>query len=224
MGADVSTLVTLDTVFFKPFGNECCNTTFFVSGSALFPCAIFATNEVGYFQVVAGLGVDRTDYIVDECRIVVLYGCILGEVAPCFVDGELLVFATAVNSCVVLVNHILTLLAVALDDEFLHLLNGEINGDHFGDAEECALENGVGAVSEADFLSDLGSIDIVDGDVMVCEVFLHLVWQVLGQFLAFPDGVEKECSAVAKATGHVVHVEVSLNVASNEVRSGHQIG
>ena len=58
---------------------------------------------------------------------------------------------------------------------------------------------------------------------MVSEILLHLVGEVLGKFLTFPDGIEQECTAVAQAAGHIVHVEVSLHMASHEVRSGHQI-
>ena len=127
-GADVCTLVTLDTVFFEPFGDECCYTTLFVSGSALFPSAVFATCECAHFEKVAVLCVDGADNFVDECGIVVCFGCFCFKVAPSLVGGELLVFTTAVDCCIVLVDNVLTLLAVALDDEFLHLLNSEVNG------------------------------------------------------------------------------------------------
>ncbi len=73
-------------------------------------------------------------------------------------------------------------------------------------------------------LSDLGCVDVVDSDVVVSEVFLDLVVEVLGKFLAFPDGVEEECAALAETAGNVIHVEVSLHVTCHEVRSGHQVG
>ena len=192
MGADKRTLVTLDTVFFEPFGYESCHTAFFESCGALFPGTVLTTGEGADLEEVAILGVDGTNDVVDECGIVVGCGCFSFEVAPSLVDRELLVFATAINSCVVLVDDILALLAVRLNDEFLHLLNCEVNGDYFGDAEECALEDGVGTVAEADFLSDLGCVDVVNGDIVVSEILLDLVGEILGEFLSFPDGVEKE--------------------------------
>ncbi len=84
------------------------------------------------------------------------------------------------TAAIVLVSDILAFLTVALDDEFLHLLDGQIHGDnHFGDAEECALENGVGAVAQSDFLRDLGCVDVVDGDIVLSEVTLDVVGKVL---------------------------------------------
>lgn len=215
--AYICALVALDAVLFLPFGDEGCDAALFVAGGTLFPGAVGDSLESGYLEVVAHLSVDGADDVVDEGGVVVagLFG--LGELGPCGVDVELVVLTAAVYGGVVLVDNVLTFLAVALDDEFLHLLDGEVNGDYFGDAEECALEDGVRAVAEADFLSNLRGVDVVDGDVVLCEVALDVDGEVLCEFLAFPDCVEKECAALAEAAGHVVHVEVRLDVACHEV-------
>ena len=134
-----------------------------------------------------------------------------------------MVLAAAVYSLIVLVNDILTFLAVALHDEFLHLLDGEVNGDDLGNAEECTLENGVRAVAEADFLSNLGGVDIIYGDVVLGEVTLYMNGEILHEFITFPDSVEQEDAVVAETACHVVHIEVSLYVASHEVGGAHQI-
>ncbi len=55
----------------------------------------------------------------------------------------------------------------ALYDELLHLLYCKVNGDNLGDAEECRLKDGVGAVAKTDFLSNAGCIDVVNGDVVL---------------------------------------------------------
>ena len=136
----------------------------------------------------------------------------------------MLVLAAAVNSLIVLIHNVFALLAIRLDDEFLHLLNGEVNGDHFRDAEEGRLENGVRAVAEADFLCNLRGVDVVDRNVVLGKVTLGVVGQVLCQLLAFPDGVEEEGAVVAQAAQHVVHVQICLNVASHEVRGLNLIG
>ena len=47
---NVCTLVTLDTVFSVPFGNECSYTTFLIFGSTLFPSTVFNTLECRYRQ------------------------------------------------------------------------------------------------------------------------------------------------------------------------------
>ena len=180
--------------------------------------------EVRNLQQVAVLCVDGTYNLVDEFGIVVGSHCINLKVRPCGVNVETVVFTSAVNGSEVLVNHILTLLAIALDDELLHLLNGQVDGDNLGDAEERALEDGVGAVAQTDFLSDLGGVDIVNRDVVVGEIFLHLCREVLGKLLTFPDGVEKESTVVTQTAGHIIHVEVGLDMASDEVGGVDQIG
>ena len=103
------------------------------------------------------------------------------------------------------------------------MFNSEVYRDYAGDTEECRLEDGVGTVAQPDFLCNLGGVDVIYLNIVLGKVSLYLVRQVLGQFLAFPDGVEQERTVLLQSTGHIVHVEVSLNVASHEVRRVHQV-
>ena len=112
---------------------------------------------------------------------------------------------------------------VRLDDEFLHLFNSLFYGNYTCDTEECGLENGIGTVAQTDFLCNLSCVDIVNRDIVLREVFLHLVGQVLSQLFTFPDGIQQESAVLAQTTGYIVHVQVSLNVASHKVRSIYQI-
>ncbi len=187
------------------------------------PCAVGVLLEGAYMEQVAVLCVDGANNLVDESGIVVFCLGVIGKLCPCGIYSKSMVFAATVNSLIVLVYHILALLAVALHDEFLHLLDSEVNGDNFGNAEECALKDGVGAVAKADFLSDLGSVDIVNGDVVLCEIALDVVGEVLYEFFAVPDGVEKESTVVAQTAGNIIHTQVSLYVASHEVRSVYEV-
>ena len=134
-----------------------------------------------------------------------------------------MILAAAVHSCVVLINDILALLAVGLHDEVLHLLNGLLNRDDFGDTEESRLEDGVGTVAQTDLLRNLGSVDVIHFNLMVSEVFLHFVRQVLNELVSLPDGVQEERTAVLQTAGDIVHLEVRLNVASHEVRRGNEV-
>lgn len=121
------------------------------------------------------------------------------------------------------VDDILSFLAVGFDDEFLHLFDCQVYGYHFGDAEEGALQDGVGSVAEAYFLRDACCVDVIYGDIVLCKVALDLIGQVFGQLLSFPDGVEQECAAVAQSACNVVHVQVCLDVACYEVGRVHQV-
>ena len=79
--------------------------------------------------------------------------------------------------------------------------------------------------AEADFLGNLGCVDIVNGDVVLSKVALGIVgagWQPTRRL---PEiGVEQEGTVVAQTAKHVVHVQISLNVASHEVRGLNLIG
>ena len=96
----------------------------------------------------------------------------MGRASPLGLHGQLYILTTTVDSGVVLVDHVLTLGTVRLQGGSLHLLNGELNGDDLGDAEEGRLQDGVGAVAQTNLLSNLRSVDGVNGDVVLSEVGL----------------------------------------------------
>ena len=133
------------------------------------------------------------------------------------------VFTTTVNSSVVLVNYIFTLLTVRLNDEFLHLFYSQVNRNYTCDTEECRLQDSVGTVTQTNFLSNLSCVDIVNSDIVFCEIFLNLVRQVLSQFFAFPNSVQQECTVLTQTASYIVHVQISLYVASYKVRSSYQV-
>ena len=224
VGANKGALVTLDTVVGFPNRYKGGHTSLLVGGCALCPGTVFAHLEGAHGEQVAVLGIDGADEVGNVGGLVTDNLFVLGQVGPSGVYGELLVFAAAVYGLVVLVYHVLTLLAVALDNEFLHLLNGQVDGDDLGDAEECRLQDGVGAVAKTDFLGYLGGVDVVDGDVVFGKITLGVVGQVGCEFFAIPDGVEQEGTAIAQAAQHVIHVQISLYVASHEVGGLNLIG
>ena len=149
-------------------------------------------NEVRYLQKVTGLSVDRTNKLLNECGSVILLNSVVGEVGPLGIYSENLVLTTAVNGSIVHVDNVLTLLAVRLNDELLHLLDGKVNGDNLRDAEECRLEDGVGAVAQTNLLCNLGGIDIINLDVLLSEHTLHLVRNKVYELLTVEDSVQEE--------------------------------
>ena len=176
-------------------------------------------NEVRNLQEVTCLAVDRTNELLNECWSVILLSLIVSEVSPSWIYCQLLVLTTTVNSAEVLVNNVLTLLRVRLNDECLHLLYSEIQRNNLCDTEECRLEDGVGTVAETNLLSNLSCVDIVNSDVVLSEVTLYLVRDEVNQLLAVEDSVQQEETVLTQTTCYIVHVEVSLYVASYEVRS-----
>ena len=176
MRTDVGALVALDTVVLVPQGHEGLHAALLVGGSAHLPRTVDSAvlDECADGQQVAGLGVDGSHELLDECGSVVHLLLVVGQVGPLGLHGQLHVLATAVDGGVVLVHHVLTLGAVALQGGSLHLLHGELHGDDAGDAEECRLQDGVGAVAQANLLCNLRSVDGVNGDVVLSEVALNI--------------------------------------------------
>ena len=68
--------------------------------------------KVRNLQQVTGLGIDRTNQLLNECGSIILLGLIIGQVSPLGLNCELLVLTTTVDSGVVQVNNILTLCSV----------------------------------------------------------------------------------------------------------------
>jgi hypothetical protein len=135
-------------------------------------------------------------------------------------SADILAFGNAISrACEVLVNNVLTLLRVRLNDECLHLLYCEIQRNNLCDAEECRLEDGVGTVAETNLLSNLCCVDIVNSDVVLSEDALHLVRDEVNEFLTVEDSVQQEVTVLAQTACNIVHIQVSLYVASHEVRS-----
>ena len=218
---NVWTLVTLDTVLCIPLWNEGSNTTLVECSCTYWPCTVNSTmiNEVRNLQEVTWLCVHWTNKLFNECWCIVCLSIVIREVSPSWVNSQLLVLVTTVNSSKVLVYDILTLLAVTLNDELLHLVNCKVERNNLCNTEECRLEDSVGTVTETNLLCNLCSIDIVNGDIVLSEVALYLIRNEVYKLLTIKDSVQQECTILTQTTCNVVHVQVSLNVTSNEVWS-----
>ena len=58
---------------------------------------------------------------------------------------------------------------------------------------------------------------------MLGKIALHLIGDEVDQFVTIEDSVEQERAVVAQTTGHVIHVQVCLYVASHKVRCIHLV-
>ena len=221
---NVSTFVTLDTVGCIPNRNEVAYAAFFVSGSTVLPRTIFNALECAHRKQVAILSIDGANEVAYKFGSIVFYGIFNSEVRPCRVNGELFVFTTAVHCLIVLVDDVFAFASIRFHNECFHLLHSKVHRYHFGNTEECRLQNSVCAITQTNFHGNLGGIDVVYGDIVVGKVFLHAVGQIIGKLFAIPNGIQQECAVLLQAASHVVHVQISLHVACHEVWRGHQIG
>ena len=180
-------------------------------------------NEVRNFQQVTCLCVHRTNELFNEIWCIVNLLFIFRKVCPCWINSKFFVLTTTINSSVVHINDIFTLLTVRLNDELLHLLNSEIYRDNTCNTEECRLEDSVSTVTQTDFLTNLASVNIVNLDIILCEISLNVVRDEVNQLLAIEDSIQQECTVFTETTSNIVHVQVSLNVTCNEVRGIYQV-
>ena len=79
---NVSTLVTLDTVRTVPYRNKGSHTTLLILRSALIPSTILDALERRNLQQVTILCIDRTNYLVDESRVVVSRLLVSRQICP----------------------------------------------------------------------------------------------------------------------------------------------
>ena len=220
---NIRAAVALYAIILVPFRHKGCHAAFFVGCCALRPGAVNTAQEGAYGQRIAVLTVDGNNYVGDELGCVGYRQRAVGKFCPGRVNLQLVIFVAAVYGLIVHVDYILALLGVALNDEFLHLLNGQINWNDFRDAEEGRLKYGIGAVAKTYLLSYLRGVDIVERDVVLCQIFLDAVGQILGQLIGIPNGVEQESAAGLKTAHNVVHVQICLNMACHEIGRVHQI-
>ena len=134
MRADQGALVALDTVGWVPLRNDGGDATFLVGCCTCWECAVDDVFECAHWEVITALGDHWTHHLVDELRIVGVVleheVCCAVEFCPFGWDFNLLDLTAAVDSCVVHVDDVFTLLTVALHDELLHLLNCEVVRDN----------------------------------------------------------------------------------------------
>ena len=90
-------------------------------------------------------------------------------------------------------------------------------GKDCGNLEECSLHDCIDPCSESCLLSDLKSVDVVEADVLVDDLLLHLSCEVVEYLVGRNCGVEKEYTTILKVGEHVISADVSRVVASYEV-------
>ena len=104
---------------------------------------------------------------MDKVRIVcVANGSVIFKICPLSLHRYFDNLATTVYGCIILVYHVVALLSVALNDEFLHLLYSEIVGDDVGNLKESRLQDCVGTVAQTNLLSNSRCVDRIEADIV----------------------------------------------------------
>ena len=210
--ADVCALVALDTFLRVPLGNAYCDASLFESGCTGRNGTVgILTGESTYRHVIAVLGVDHIGHAAYPLgsKTVEVGGTETGyDSVPLCRSSQFLILGSAVHCGVVHADHLLSLLAVALVDGFLHEGHCLLVRDDAGNLEERRLEDGVGTVAQTYLLGYLGSVDDIYLQVLLSDNLLYMIRDSLDGLLYRPEAVEEECTAPLDTLENIVLVQV----------------
>ena len=225
--ADISTLVTLDTLINIPLRNIHSDTTLLPSGSTIIPSTVLTTIECRNREQVALQSVDWVYYIANELRTRHINRCVsLLNNKRCPLGRYLYLLncgSTCIDSGVVHIDDILALLAVRFVDSLLHLLDSLLEWDNIRNLEECRLHNGICAATQTQLGCNLGSVDDVEVDIVLCKEYLHVGWQRCASSLCIEYRVEQERATSLQTLQNIVLINIRWNMASDKVRGCYQI-
>ena len=227
MGASHCAAVALCANVGVPVRNFDSYATFEVFCRAVLPGAIeYAVFlEDGQRQFVAVLTVNRDNEVTNEIRHINFRCRSIDSVSPGSRDFDFRqAFDTSVDSFVVLVNDFLAaLLEVGVVVASLHGFDSFVDRNNVRQFEECSLEDGVNAVTKADFTSELRSVDDVELSVFIEQIFLHLCREFFVQFFYAPRTVQEVYTAVFEVRRRIIFLYVCRCMATNEVSGTYEV-
>ena len=231
VGADIGAEVALDAVFGDPGGHIHGDAPLLIGGGTQRHGAVRVLHEGGNRQFVALLRVDMGQDVVDialDFRPAAfglrLHGIVDGA-GPFFGHPDLLDFLNApFDGVVVHFDDGFALLGIGLCRGVLHELDGILGRDDPGKFKERSLQDGVGAVAQAELLGDVGGVDGVEFNPVFGDGPLHGGGQAFLKLFAVPGTVEQENAARLDIGHHVVLVDIGGVVAGDEIRLADEIG
>ena len=224
MGADIGALVALDAVLGHPGGNGDGHAALFIGGGAQLELAVGVLDEGGDGEAVAvhlAHGVQDGLDLLHQLRLAGQGGGVGGilGVGPVGGNLELLIGrGSGVDGLVVHIHHVLSLFQVGVGGGVLHILDGLGLGHDLRQGEEGGLEDGVGPLAHADFLSQVDGVDGVDLDIIFGDIPFRHGGHVLVDFLVAPLAVDQEGAAGLHVTDHGEGLDdIGGHVAGHEV-------
>ena len=126
--ANDGALVTLNTLSSIPYRNIYCCTTLLVSCCTLRECTVFHTYECRYRERVTFLSVHYVNNLLDELRNSLLLNRLILSCLPGIRNVNCNnCINTCVDSSIVHLNDIVTLLTIRLESCLLHIVNSLVN-------------------------------------------------------------------------------------------------
>ena len=114
--------------------------------------------------------------------------------------------------------------AVGLDDGFVQVGDGVIEGDDAGQLEEGGLHEHIDASAEAEAHGDIHGVERVEADLLAGDGAAQGSRQMFFQIPVLPHAVQQEDAAFLDAPQQVVLVHIGLVVAGDEVGGVDEVG
>ena len=186
MGTYIGADVTLNTIFWIPYWNVNCDTALLKCSRTRRSLSIFIFLNDRYRDLVAFLSVYRYLNIVYEINnILPVSGCnlckalILSVFPACRHFNLNYSGCSGVNSVIVHLYDLIALLAVSCLCSSFHQLDRTLFWNDSSQFEECRLKHRIDTSSESDFFTNLDTVDGVELNVVLCDISLHLSWQMI---------------------------------------------
>ena len=199
----------------------------FILGGAQRHGAVLHAPEGGNRQIVALLGVDGHQDILDDVGHIGA-GRLDGGAGQVLPLGLHLHLHQGVDAGVhggdVHVDHLFALETVGLFHGGLHVLHGVLHGDDISQLEERRLQHHVGPVAQTQGLGFLIGVDDVEMNVVFRDIAQDVAGDVLLQLVLGPLAVQQEAAVGLQLGDDVVLGQIGLVVAGHKVGGGHQIG
>ena len=194
--ADISALVTLDTLLDVPLRNNNSNAALLVSSSTKLELSINVVLKCGNRKCVTLHTRDWSHDVANllEQSLAALKGdCAWSILCSSPISRNLNLSkcsSTSVDCLVVHIDDVLALLQVRMSCSVLHVLKRVCLWENLCKSKECRLKNGVGALAHTNFLGEVNCINQINVDVVLSNVALCLCWQVVCKLFCIPLAVD----------------------------------
>src|SRR5215213_3621010 len=131
------------------------------------------------------------------------------------------ILKSAIHSFKVFHHDGFTTLAVCFFNGMLDFCDGCFAGKNAADSEESCLHDGVHASAHSGLLSDLITVDHIEFEVFLQDVFLHLDGKLIPYFLGTIQTIEQEYGAALSIFKHVHALEEAILMTGHKVRLVH---
>ncbi len=217
MGAHKRTDTALNTQIFIPDRSRNRNIALFDTGGSRGEGTVSRHGRKG--QLVAQTVNDRTKGSLDRLRTAIPFANL--HFNPAVGGGGHTDFFNilkgGINRLLVHIDHLVTRLAVRLDNGTLDFSNGLIQGNNIGNLEEGGLHNDVDARPQAKLFTQSHPVDNIELQLFVNNLLLHIFRQIRPDIVFAKGRVQQEGCTLFGIFEHVVLFQERKVMTGNKV-------